>query len=565
MLNRNGGFVITDHRIVQEDIRIPATKLGGATDRQKVVVRLTGWKRHSPYPYGEVIEILGNAGENETEMHAILAEYGLPYNYPEELEQEANKIDADITDREIKRRLDIRDITTFTIDPDDAKDFDDALSIRETEDGMIEVGVHIADVTHYVHPDTPINKEAYSRATSVYLVDRTIPMLPEHLSNFICSLRPNEDKLCYSVIFSLNQYAEVQSYKIKHTVIRSNRRFTYEEAQQRIESGEGDLASELRQLNDLAKQLRKKRFEKGAINFEREEVKFRLDEHSKPVSVYFKEPKEANNLIEEFMLLANKTVAQHISKILPDAGKKGDIFVYRVHDVPDPDKLKSLSKFIKRFGYNLKQSTRKETTSKNLNRLLNDVKGKTEQNLIETLTIRSMAKAVYSTENIGHYGLAFSHYTHFTSPIRRYPDMMVHRLLDKALNGKLNITAGLEERAKHCSDREQQAANAERSSIKYKQIEFLNDKIGEQYDGIISGVTDWGIYVELIENKCEGMIPLRELSYQINDYFLFKEEEYVVEGVRTGKTFRLGDKVRVEVETADLIKRRLDFKLIEND
>lgn len=558
-LNYRGGFVSTDHKLLREDIFIPAAKIGQAKDGQKVVVRLMRWKRYSRYPEGEIVDVLGDQGQNDTEMHAILAEYGLPYNYPEALERDAAQIDAGITEKEVLSRKDMRDITTFTIDPEDAKDFDDALSIREVGEEnkkIYEIGVHIADVTHYVRPETPLDKEAYKRATSVYLVDRTIPMLPEHLSNGICSLRPHEDKLCFSVIFQLDENANILKYDIKKTLIRSDRRFTYEEAQQRIDMGEGDFAQELMVLNRLAQLLRQRRMQKGAIAFSREEVRFRLDENGKPLSVYFKVPQEANNLIEEFMLLANRTVAAHIGG--KTAAKK--TFVYRVHDVPDPDKMKDFSVFIRKFGYNLKLSERRETAAKNLNKLLGDVKGKPEQDLVETLAVKSMAKAVYSTDNIGHYGLAFPYYTHFTSPIRRYPDMMVHRLLERYLKGGNSVAEQeTENRCKHCSQREQLAANAERASMKYKQVEFMQDQIGKEAEGIISGVTEWGIYVQIKENKCEGMIPLRELDKA--DYFIYDEKNMCVEGTRSGKKYTLGDTLWIRIERANLEKRQLDFSL----
>lgn len=562
-VNYRGGFVSTDHKLLHEDIFIPAAQLGNAKDGQKVVVRLKNKRRYSRYIDGEIVDILGDSGDNDTEMHAILAEFGLPYNYPELLEEEANKIEAGITPKEILSRRDMREITTFTIDPEDAKDFDDALSVRKIDEGLWEVGVHIADVTHYVRPLSPLDKEAYRRATSVYLVDRTIPMLPEHLSNGICSLRPNEDKLCFSVIFQLDDDACVKKYDIKKTIIRSNRRFTYEEAQQRLDIGEGDFAEELQVLHRLAQQLRQRRFDKGAIAFDREEVRFRLDEMGKPLSVYFKTQQAANQLIEEFMLLANKTVAAHIgshenTSLLRRQTKK--TFVYRVHDVPDPDKMKDFSNFIKRFGYNLKLSNRKETVAKNINHLLQQAKGKPEQDLVETLAVKSMAKAVYSTVNIGHYGLAFPYYTHFTSPIRRYPDMMVHRLLERYLKGGASVSdAETEERCKHCSNREQLATNAERASVKYKQVEFMQNQIGKEYEGVVSSVTEWGVYVELKENKCEGMIPLRDLDK--NDYFIYDEHNLCVEGTSSGKKYTIGDTLNVRVVRANLEKRQLDFAL----
>ena len=465
-IKNNVAFVIIDNRILNADIYIPMDKLNGAKDGQKVLVKMTDWTPNAKSPFGEISDVLGEVGENNTEMHAILAEFGLPYSYPEELERMAKNIDAGITPEEVAKRIDMRSITTFTIDPRDAKDFDDALSYRILDNGNIEVGVHIADVTHYVKPHTPIDKEGFARATSVYLVDRTIPMLPEKLSNEVCSLRANEDKLCYSVIFELNDSADIVRYKIAKTVICSDKRFTYEEAQEIIEKKQGEFVSELLALDTLAKKLRQKRFDLGAIAFDRYEVRFEIDEKGKPLSVYFKEQKDANKLIEEFMLLANKTVAEHIGNV--PKGKKAKTFVYRIHDEPNQEKLANFSLFIKRFGYKLKTTGKKKDIANSLNHLLDEVTGKKEQNLIETLAVRSMAKAIYSTKNIGHYGLAFDHYSHFTSPIRRYPDMMVHRLLTDYLEGGKSAPADkYEEYCEHCSDREQLAASAERASIKY--------------------------------------------------------------------------------------------------
>ena len=478
----NFAFLNVQSKVLNSDILIPKAKLKGGKTGQKALVRIIEWKHTMKSPVGEVIDVLGDKGDNDAEMHAILAEYGLPYKYPENVEAAAEKIEAGITPQEISKRRDMRSVTTFTIDPRDAKDFDDALSIRKLDNGLWEVGVHIADVTHYVRPGTIIDKEGQERATSVYLVDRTVPMLPEYLSNGICSLRPDEDKLTYSVIFQLNERAEIKSYEIAKTVTRSNRRFTYEEAQSVIETGEGDYKEEILTLNELAKKLREKRFQSGAIAFDREEVRFEIDEKGKPLSVYFKVQKDSNKLIEEFMLLANKTVATHIGK--PGKGQKVRTFVYRIHDTPNPEKLENFSAFIKKFGYNLKSTGKKTQISSAINSLLDEVSGKKEQNLIETLAVRSMAKAIYSTQNIGHYGLAFDYYSHFTSPIRRYPDIMAHRLLEQYdKGGKSANEKETEELCEHCSNREQLAANAERASIKYKQVEFMAERVGQTFDG----------------------------------------------------------------------------------
>lgn len=559
-VKENYAFLLVDDKVMTNDIFIPIDKIKGGKNGDKALVKITDWSSSDRNPVGEVKEILGASGDNETEMHAILLEYGLPYNYPSELENLANEIPSEIPEREILRRLDCRGVPTFTIDPKDAKDFDDALSLRKLENGHWEAGVHIADVTYYVRPGDEIDKEAYRRATSVYLVDRTVPMLPEKLSNELCSLRPDEDKLCYSVLFEMDDNANVLNYKIKHTVIRSQRRFTYEEAQQVIETKEGDMKEEILTLDMLAKKLRERRFQLGGIAFDRVEVRFEIDESGKPLSVYFKESQDANKLIEEFMLLANKTVSEHIGKKKNTEGK-AKTFIYRVHDDPDVEKLNDLSRFISKFGYKLNTAGKRKEVTNSINRLLSDVKGKKEQNLIEMVAIRSMAKALYSTEARGHYGLSFDYYTHFTSPIRRYPDVIAHRLLDLYADGKKSVNEEeYEEKCKHCSEMEQLAANAERSSIKYKQVEFMQDKIGKTYNGVISGIQEWGMYVELNENKCEGMVPIRDLD---DDFYTFDEKNYCLVGKKYQRTYSLGDEVVIRVKKTNLDKKQMDFELIE--
>lgn len=558
-VDKHFAYLLTDSKYLASDIFIPKAKLKGGVTGDKAVARITEWTDDAKNPKGEIIDILGKKGENNAEINAIMAEFGLPYIYPESVDKAAQKIDAGITPEVVAQREDMRDVTTFTIDPKDAKDFDDALSIRRLADGNWEIGVHIADVTHYVKPETIIDREAQNRATSVYLVDRVVPMLPEHLSNGICSLRPDEDKLTFSCIFKMNDDGKVLDSRIVRTVTRSNRRFTYEEAQEVIETGKGDFAEEITTLDRLAKILRKERYENGSVEFDRMEVRFDIDETGHPTGVYFKESKDANKLIEEFMLLANKTVAQAIGKT---AGKKkAKAFVYRVHDMPDPGKLADLSALSRTFGYKVKASGSPREVNKSINRMLADVKGKGEENFLSTLAIRSMAKAIYTTTNIGHYGLGFDYYTHFTSPIRRFPDMMVHRLLEKYLAGGRSVNAEkLEEQCKHSSDMEQLAANAERASIKYKQVEYMNDHLGEEYDGVISGVTEWGLYVEINDNKCEGLVPVRDLA---DDFYDLDEKNYCLVGRRHNNRYRLGDNIRVRVARANLDKKQLDFAIVD--
>ncbi|MBO6188575.1 MAG: ribonuclease R [Prevotella sp.] len=565
-VEKDYAFLVTEGNIFVHDILIPKKKLKGGKDGEKAVVRITQWpSKESKNIVGEVIDVLGKEGDNNVEMHAILAQYGLPYKYPKHVEDAADKIDPGITPEEIARREDFRDVFTCTIDPKDAKDFDDALSIREivnsksSNSKLYEVGVHIADVSHYVKEGSVIDKEAVKRATSVYLVDRTIPMLPERLCNYICSLRPDEEKLCYSVVFLLDDAANVKDYRIVHTVIKSNRRYAYEEVQDILTGKDGDYAAELRTLDRLAKQLRERRFKGGAVKFDREEMRFEIDETGKPTRAYFKKSNDATQLIEEFMLLANRTVAEHVGKV--KKGIKAKTLPYRVHDQPDPTKLEMLRAFVVKFGYKLKTAGTKGAVSRSLNALMDDCQGKKEQKLIETVALRAMMKAKYSTHNIGHYGLAFDYYTHFTSPIRRYPDTMVHRLLTKYQDGGRSANKEkYEELCEHCSDMELVAQQAERDSIKYKMVEFMSDKVGEEYDAHISGIQTYGIYCEIDENHCEGMVPMRDLD---DDYYDFDEKNYCLVGRRHHNKYQLGDPIRIRVARANLEKRQLDFALAE--
>ena len=584
-VEKDYAFLVTEGNIFVHDVLIPKKKLKGGKTGDKAVVKITQWpSKESKNIVGEVIDVLGKEGDNNVEMHAILAQYGLPYKYPKNVEDAAEKIDAGITEQEIKRREDFRDVFTCTIDPKDAKDFDDALSIRR-QGKLWEVGVHIADVSHYVKEGSTIDKEATKRATSVYLVDRTIPMLPERLCNFICSLRPDEEKLCFSVIFTLDDEANVKDYRIVHTVIKSNRRYAYEEVQEILEDEKfatADSTQEgtpvgnyslftihfyLKTLDRLAKCLRERRFKGGAVKFDREELHFDIDENGKPTRAYFKKSNDATQLIEEFMLLANRTVAEHIGKTEKPKAKSQQpkakkTFVYRIHDQPDPTKLETLREFVVKFGYKMKTAGTKGAISRSLNALMDNCQGKKEQKLIETVALRAMMKAKYSTHNIGHYGLAFEYYTHFTSPIRRYPDTMVHRLLTKYQDGGRSANQEkYEELCEHCSDMEQTAQQAERDSIKYKMVEFMADKTGNEYDAHISGIQSYGIYCEIDENHCEGMVPMRDLD---DDYYDFDERNYCLVGRRHHNKYQLGDPVRIKVARANIEKRQLDFTIVKN-
>jgi ribonuclease R len=555
--SKSFAFVIPDDPKMRVDFYVPLHELNGAKDGDKVIVKMTDWQERAHNPMGSVIMVLGRPGDMDVEMNSILAEFDFPLSFPKNVEEEAARIPDEITKEEIAKRRDMRSVTTLTIDPDDAKDFDDAISVRKMENGNWEIGIHIADVSHYVRPDTALDKEAISRATSVYLVDRTIPMLPEKLSNMVCSLRPNEEKLVFSAIFEMDDKATVLNDWFGRCVINSDNRFTYDEAQAIIEGGEGPLKDEVLNLHGLAKHLREARFKNGAIAFEKEEVKFRMDDKGNPTELFIKQYKDANKLVEEFMLLANKRVAEFIGK--PRKGGQPKTFVYRIHDNPSQEKLELLVSIAAQFDYKVQLGPRKILTD-SLNKLLSDIKGKGEENMLSTLAIRSMAKAVYSTENIGHFGLGFSHYSHFTSPIRRYPDVMAHRLLQRYLDEGASANAkDYEDLCKHSSEMEKKASDAERASTKYMQAKWMADKVGEEFEGLISGVTEWGIFVEIKENKCEGMIRLRDLS---DDFYSFDEDTMTVTGSTTGNEYRLGDEVRIRVKEVSVEKRQIDLVML---
>lgn len=560
-MNDRFGFLVPDNDKIGVDLYIPKTKLNGAENGEKVIGEITDWPSDSKNPFGKITEVLGDAGNNDVVMHSILFEYDLPYEFPTEVEAIAEKINFELDPEEIKKRRDMRNILTFTIDPHDAKDFDDALSFQVLPSGNYEIGIHIADVSHYVQPGSILDEEAYNRATSVYLVDRVVPMLPEKLSNGVCSLRPNEEKFTFSAVFEIDSNGKIKQEWFGRTVIYSDRRFTYEEAQEIIETGEGELHEEIGIMDRIAKKLRKKRFRAGAVSFDRVEVKFELnqEDNATPIGVYFKEAKDSNKLIEEYMLLANRKVAQYIGD--KQKNKNPKTFVYRIHDKPKPDKFDQFANFIVQFGLNVERGEN-ANISKSLNEVLDAVKGKKEGNMIQTLAVRTMAKAEYSTNNIGHYGLAFDYYSHFTSPIRRYPDVMVHRLLQHYLDGGKTVDENeYEEKCIHSSKMEKQASDAERDSIKYKQVEFMSKHLGERFKAIISGVTDWGIYAEIQENLCEGMISIRNLT---DDTYVLDADNYCIIGQTTGNKYQMGDEILVEIKNADLSKKQLDFTLVDS-
>jgi len=556
-VSKKFAFLVPDSRNMPVDIFIPLDGLKGARNGQKAVARITDWPEHSKNPFGEITDVLGNPGEHNVEMQSILAEHDFPLGFPGNVEKEAENIPWKIPSEEYKKRRDFRDIWTITIDPEDAKDFDDALSLKKLKSGNWEIGVHIADVSYYVKPGSKLDEEGYKRATSVYLVDRVIPMLPEKLSNYVCSLKANEDKLCFSTVFEMDEDGNVHKQWFGRTVINSDRRFNYEEVQKIIEKGKGEFSEEIGVLHRIASKLRDERFKNGSINFSTQEVKFKLDEDGTPLSVYIKEQKDSNRLIEDFMLLANRKVAAFIGK--KQAKEKPKTFVYRIHDMPSPEKLNTFIEFLGKLGYSLKINSQ-ESLARSFNNLFKQIAGKGEENMIETIAIRTMAKAEYSTDNIGHYGLAFKYYTHFTSPIRRYPDLMVHRLLEHYLEGGSSVSKDVyEDKCVHCSLMERNAIEAERDSVKYKQAEFLLDKVGQEFDGLISGVSKWGIYVEIVGNKCEGMVRLQDLQ---DDFYYLDEDNYQVIGSRYGQQYKLGDPVRIRVKKIDLSRKQMDFELL---